>query len=154
MSALSLSLPRAERTISLFALLVAPALAALAAFSPRLAIYVLAAAIGVFIVFRSLLAGLALFIVLTFPDQLPGALDVGPTLAKPLGIVILISWLLTIVGDRERQKEAGRDHHAKLDEQRVGTNAAIAVQVCELHERPERTNLPRENENEMSAKAG
>jgi O-antigen ligase len=101
-SASSLSLPRAERTISLFALLVAPALAALAAFSPRLAIYVLAAAIAVFIVFRSLLAGLALFIVLTFPDQLPGALDVGPTLAKPLGIVILISWLLMIVGDRER----------------------------------------------------
>jgi O-antigen ligase len=102
-SASSLSLPGAERTITLFALLVAPALAALAAFSPRAAIYVVAAAIGVFVVFRSLLAGLALFVVLTFPDQLPGALDVGPTLAKPFGVVILISWLLTILGDRERE---------------------------------------------------
>jgi O-antigen ligase len=40
--------------------------------------------------------------VLTFPDQLPGALGVGSTLAKPLGVVILISWLLTIVADREQ----------------------------------------------------
>jgi O-antigen ligase len=101
-SARALSLPRAERSISLVALLVAPPLAALAAYSPRAAIYAVAAVIGVFIVFRSLLVGLALFIVLTFPDQLPGALNIGPTLAKPFGVVILISWLLTIVGDRER----------------------------------------------------
>ena len=51
---------------------------------------------------RSLIAGLALFVVLTFPDQLPGSLGVGPTLAKPLGVVIVISWLFAIVGDRQR----------------------------------------------------
>jgi O-antigen ligase len=102
-SAGSLSLPRAERGISLLALLVAPALAALAAASPRAAVYAVLAAVAVFIVFKSLLGGLALFAVLTFPDRLPGALGIGPTLAKPLGIVILISWLLTIAGDRERQ---------------------------------------------------
>jgi hypothetical protein len=37
---------------------------------------------------------------------------------------------------------------AELDEQRVGTDAAVAVQVSKLHERSERTNLARENENE------
>src|SRR5215207_7953814 len=40
---------------------------------------------------------------------------------------------------------------SKLDEQRVGTDAAVAVQVSKLHERAERTNMPRENENEVAA---
>ena len=101
MSARALSLPSAERGLSLLVLLLALACAPLAATSPDLLAYVLAAGVAVFIVFRSLIAGLALFVILTFPDQIPGALGVGPTLAKPLGIVIVISWLLTIVGDRD-----------------------------------------------------
>jgi hypothetical protein len=101
-SARPLSLPSAERGLSLLVLLVALAFAPLAATSPRQVAYILVAGVAVFIVLRSLIAGLALFVVLTFPDQLPGALGVGSTLAKPLGVVILISWLVTIVGDRER----------------------------------------------------
>jgi O-antigen ligase len=88
--------------MSLLVLLLALALAPLAAASPGRLTYVLIAGVAVFVVLRSLIAGLALFVVLTFPDQLPGALGVGSTLAKPLGVVILISWLLTIVADRER----------------------------------------------------
>ena len=102
MSGRSLSLPSAERGVSLLVLLLALAFAPLAAASPGRLAYVLVAGVAVFVVLRSLIAGLALFVVLTFPDQLPGALGVGATLAKPLGVVILISWLLTIVGDRER----------------------------------------------------
>jgi O-antigen ligase len=102
-SARRLSLPRAERSIPLLALLVAPPLAALAATSPRSAAYLVVAAMAVVIVLRSLLAGLALFIALTFPDQLPGALGIGATLAKPLGFVLVISWLLMIAADRERR---------------------------------------------------
>jgi putative inorganic carbon (HCO3(-)) transporter len=86
----------------LLALLGALAFAPLAARSPRTTTYALVAGVAVFIVLRSLLYGLALFVVLTFPDQLPGALGIGSTLAKPLGIVILLSWLLTIAGDREQ----------------------------------------------------
>jgi O-antigen ligase len=102
MSGRSLSLPSAERGVSLLVLLLALALAPLAAASPGRLAYVLIAGAAVFVVLRSLIAGLALFVVLTFPDQLPGALGVGSTLAKPLGVVILISWLLTIVADREQ----------------------------------------------------
>ncbi|HEY8774920.1 MAG TPA: O-antigen ligase family protein [Gaiellaceae bacterium] len=102
MSARPFSLPSAEHGLSLLVLLVALAFAPLAAAAPRRAAYVLIAGVAVVVVLRSLIAGLALFVVLTFPDQLPGALGVGSTLAKPLGVVILISWLLTIVGDRER----------------------------------------------------
>jgi O-antigen ligase len=101
-SARPFSLPSAEHGLSLLVLLVALAFAPLAAAAPRRAAYVLIAGVAVVVVLRSLIAGLALFVVLTFPDQLPGALGVGSTLAKPLGVVILISWLLTIVGDRER----------------------------------------------------
>ena len=93
MSARPLSLPSAERGVSLLVLLPALALAPLAAASPGRLTYVLLAGVAVFVVLRSLIAGLALFVVLTFPDQLPGALGVGSTLAKPLGVVILISWL-------------------------------------------------------------
>lgn len=103
MSAVRVSLPGAERGLWLLALVVALTFAQLAAISPRDAAYVLIAGVGVFIVFRSLLAGLALFVILTFPGELPGALGAGPTLAKPLGVVIVVSWLLLIAGDRERQ---------------------------------------------------
>jgi O-antigen ligase len=101
-SARQLSLPSPERGLPLLVLLGALAFAPLAATSPDRVAYLLVAGVAVFIVFRSLIAGLALFVVLTFPDQIPGALGVGPTLAKPLGIVIVISWLLTIAGDRDR----------------------------------------------------
>ena len=103
MSARALPLPSAERGFSLLVLLLALAFAPLAAASPGRLAYLLAAGVALFMVLRSLIAGLALFVVLTFPDQLPGALGVGATLAKPLGVVIVISWLLTIVGDRERE---------------------------------------------------
>jgi O-antigen ligase len=101
-SARPLSLPSGERGPPLLVLLLALACAPLAATSPDRLAYLLAAGAALFVVFRSLIAGLALFVVLTFPDQLPGALGVGPTLAKPLGVVILISWLLTIVGDTDK----------------------------------------------------
>lgn len=102
MSARPLSLPSADRGLWLLVPVVAVGLAVLAALSPGRLAYVLIAGVAVFVVLRSLIVGLALFVVLTFPDQLPGALGVGSTLAKPLGVVILISWLFTIAADRER----------------------------------------------------
>ena len=103
MTALARSLSGAGRGILLLALLVGIAFGLLAAAAPHLALLALAALIAVTIVARSLLAGLALFVVLTFPEQLPGALGVGSTLAKPLGLLLIASWLLVIVADRDRQ---------------------------------------------------
>jgi O-antigen ligase len=97
-----LSPPWSDRGLLVLVLLLASAFAPVAAVSPRWAAYVLVAGVAVVLVLRSLIAGLALFVVLTFPDQLPGALGVGSTLAKPLGVVIVVSWLLTIIADRER----------------------------------------------------
>ena len=101
MTARPLSLPGAEHGTPLLAFLVALAFAPLAAVSPRVAAYVVVGGLVLAVVLRSLLAGLALFIVLTFPEQLPGALGIGPTLAKPLGIVLVLSWLLLIAADRD-----------------------------------------------------
>jgi O-Antigen ligase len=103
MTALARSLSGAGRGILLLALLVSIAFGLLAAAAPRLALLALAALVAVTMVARSVLAGVALFVVLTFPEQLPGALGVGSTLAKPLGLLLIASWLLVIVGDRERQ---------------------------------------------------
>jgi len=101
-SARPLSLPSAEYGIAFLAVLAGVAIAPLAASSPHRVLYLLVAGLALIVVFRSLIAGLALFIMLTFPDQLPGSLGVGPTLAKPLGIVIVISWVFAIAGDRQR----------------------------------------------------
>ena len=92
----------AERAITLVALAGALICAAAASASPRLALYAPLALVAVLVVFNSLLTGLALFIVLTFPEALPGTLGVGPTLAKPLGVVLLLSWVLVLIADRER----------------------------------------------------
>jgi hypothetical protein len=37
-----------------------------------------------------------------------------------------------------------------LDEQRIGTNAAVAVQVSKFHERPSENEKPAENEDEVA----
>jgi O-antigen ligase len=76
-------------------------LAELVTTSPRSALYLVAGVAAFIVVFRSLLAGVALFVVLTFPETLPGSLGVGPTLAKPLGLVLFASWLFLILSDRD-----------------------------------------------------
>jgi O-antigen ligase len=78
------------------------ALGLVAAMSPRYALFLVAGGLVASLVFRSLLAGLAIFVILTFPEALPGSLGVGPTLAKPLGVIVFVSWLMLILGDRDR----------------------------------------------------
>jgi len=100
-TAQALSRPGANDGIILTAIVAAIGLAALAATSPKAALYALAGVAAVILVFRSLLAGVALFVVLTFPEALPGSLGVGPTLAKPLGLLLFASWLLLMLADRD-----------------------------------------------------
>jgi O-antigen ligase len=61
-----------------------------------------AAAVLIVVCFRWLLAGTLLFVFLTFPAQLPGSIGVGATLAKPLGIVLVLSWLMALLSDPRR----------------------------------------------------
>jgi O-antigen ligase len=97
-----LSLPGVERLLPLLALFVSIPIARESVASPKIAI---GAALGLWLVaiaFWRLLAGVAVFTVLTFPEHLPGALGAGLTLAKPVGVVIAIAWLLALASDRER----------------------------------------------------
>jgi O-antigen ligase len=70
--------------------------------SPRLLFEIFVGALLVAVVFRWLLAGTVLFIVVTFPAQLPGSIGAGATIAKPFGIILACSWLLALLSDRRR----------------------------------------------------
>jgi O-antigen ligase len=78
----------------------AAALGVTAAYSPKTALEALLA-IGLFVLalFR-LDVALGLFILLTFPEHLPGSLGVGATLAKPVGAMVAVAWLARAVGRR------------------------------------------------------
>jgi O-antigen ligase len=70
--------------------------------SPRTAIELCVGILAFLLMVRSLLAGLVLFTVATFPNNLPHGLGAGSTLAKPLGLVLVLSWLLALLQDRDR----------------------------------------------------
>lgn len=75
-------------------------LGVLAAYSPKSAIEaLLAVALFVAAVYR-LDLGVAAFVVLTFPEHLPGAFGEGVTLAKPVGVLIALAWLALVAGRR------------------------------------------------------
>jgi putative inorganic carbon (HCO3(-)) transporter len=82
---------------ALAATVAAIALGAVAAYSPKTALEaVLAAALFVLAIWRLELA-VAFFVVMTFPEHLPGSLGVGLTLAKPVGAMIALAWLGLVV---------------------------------------------------------
>jgi len=85
-----------------FALVLSLGLARLAVTSPRLAVGAAGVLVLVTVVLRSLLAGVVIFTVLTFPTSLPSSLGTA-TISKPLGLLILLSWLLRLAA-RERDR--------------------------------------------------
>lgn len=70
----------------------AAALGAVAVYSPKMAIAALLGGGFLGLAFTRLSLALAIFVVLTFPEHLPGSLGAGPTLAKPVGALIFIAW--------------------------------------------------------------
>lgn len=89
--------------------LAAVALGALAAYSPKTALEaLLAVALLVLAVWRLDFA-VALFVVLAFPEHLPGSLGVGATLAKPVGAMISLAWVGTVATRRGRVPLLARD---------------------------------------------
>jgi len=72
-------------------------LATVVVYSPKVALGAVAAAAFLALALRRLAAGVAVFAVLTFPEHLPGTLGAGATVAKPLGVVLALAWIVTVV---------------------------------------------------------
>jgi putative inorganic carbon (HCO3(-)) transporter len=70
----------------------AAALGALAVYSPRYAVFALLAAAFVVVASSRLAWAIAAFVLLTFPEHLPGSLGAGATLAKPVGALLVVAW--------------------------------------------------------------
>jgi O-antigen ligase len=67
-------------------------LGAVAVYSPKYAIFALLAAGFVALAMSRLPLAVAAFIVLTFPEHLPGSFGAGATLAKPVGALLVLAW--------------------------------------------------------------
>jgi O-antigen ligase len=99
----------------------APALAAaaaalvlgiVAAYSPKTALEALLAAALFAVAIYRLELGVAVFVLLTFPEHLPGAFGAGVTLAKPVGVVIALAWVAVVTGRRGAVPLLPRDRPA------------------------------------------
>jgi O-antigen ligase len=78
----------------------AVALGIVAAYSPKTAVEALLAVALVALAAWRLEPAVAFFVVLSFPDHLPGSLGVGLTLAKPVGAAIALAWLGFVLARR------------------------------------------------------
>lgn len=77
-------------------------LAGVAVYSPKYAVYALLGAGFVALAMARLPLAIAAFTVLTFPAHLPGSLGVGPTLAKPVGALLVLAWGAAVLTHRAR----------------------------------------------------
>lgn len=84
-------------------------LATVAVYSPKYALGAIAAAAFLTLVLRRLVLGVAVFTVLTFPENLPGTLGAGATVAKPLGVVLAVAWIVTVVARPRSTRLLSRD---------------------------------------------
>lgn len=77
-------------------------LAVVAAHSPKYALLALFAAAFVALAMSRLALAVAVFVVLTFPEHLPGSFGAGATLAKPVGALLVLAWGATVLTHRVR----------------------------------------------------
>ena len=70
----------------------AAVLGAVAVYSPKAAVIALLAVAFVALAVSRLPLAVAVFVVLTFPEHLPGSLGAGATIAKPIGALIMVAW--------------------------------------------------------------
>lgn len=97
---------------ALVALGAAIALGATSAYSPKTAVEALLGIALCVLAFWRLELGVALFVVMTFPEHLPGSLGVGLTLAKPVGAMIALAWIALVVTRRGAVPLLPRDRPA------------------------------------------
>jgi O-antigen ligase len=76
------------------------ALGAVAAYSPKTALEALLALGLVVLAICRLDLAVGVFILMTFPEHLPGTLGVGATLAKPVGALIALAWVGRVAAQR------------------------------------------------------
>jgi O-antigen ligase len=67
-------------------------LGVVAVYSPKAAVFALLAAAFVAVAMTRLPLALAAFLILTFPEDLPGSFGAGGTLAKPVGALTVLAW--------------------------------------------------------------
>jgi putative inorganic carbon (hco3(-)) transporter len=79
--------------VRIAAALAAGGLGWLAVDSPRRAVEALAAGALIVLAFSRLTWAVAVFVLVTFPENLPGALGGVATVAKPVGAVLAVAWL-------------------------------------------------------------
>src|SRR5438034_6903923 len=77
-------------------------LGAVAVHSSKYAVLALLAAAFVALAMSRLALAIAAFIVLTFPEHLPGSFGAGATLAKPVGALLVVAWGATVLTRRVR----------------------------------------------------
>ncbi len=78
----------------------AAVLGAVAVYSPKAAVLVLLGAAFVAVAISRLPLAVALFVLLTFPEHLPGSFGAGATLAKPVGALIVVAWAGAVLTHR------------------------------------------------------
>ena len=78
----------------------AAVLGAVAVHSPKYAVLALLAVAFVALAMSRLALAVAAFIVLTFPEHLPGSLGAGATLAKPVGALLVLAWGASVLTHR------------------------------------------------------
>jgi putative inorganic carbon (HCO3(-)) transporter len=84
-------------------------LAAVAVYSPKYALGAIAATAFLALALKRLVLGVAVFTVLTFPENLPGTLGAGATVAKPLGAVLAVAWIVNVVARQRSARLLSRD---------------------------------------------
>lgn len=80
----------------------AAVLGAVAVHSSKYAVVALLAAAFVVLAMLRLELAVAAFVVLTFPEHLPGSLGAGATLAKPVGALLVLAWGASVLTRRVR----------------------------------------------------
>lgn len=81
----------------------AAVLGAVSVHSPKYAVLALLAAGFVALAMSRLALAVAAFIVLAFPEHLPGSFGSGATLAKPVGALLVLAWGANVLSRRVRQ---------------------------------------------------
>jgi len=87
-------------------------LGGVAVYSPKDAVAAVIVVSLVALAFWRLTLGVAVFTILTFPEFLPGVLGAGATVAKPLGLVLAVAWVVTLAARNRPVQLLTRDHPA------------------------------------------
>jgi O-antigen ligase len=102
------ALPGRIQALALLGLLTAAWIGRTAVTSPRVAVGLVVGLVLAAVLLERLVPALVLFTVVTFPNNLPTPIGIA-TLAKPLGLILTMAWLLALVTRGHRMPFLARD---------------------------------------------